>query len=273
MDGISRYCFAASYGLAFGLELLNSVWTRPLVRAIGLASGGAGLLAHTIYLIVQRPTPQSAYGSLLLLAWVLAVFYLYGSVHHRRQAWAIFVLPLVLGLVLLAGQFAPGAAAVPTSWADAVAPLTGDRFWGIVHGGLLILSAVGVSVGCIASVMYLVQGRRLRSKAVLNRGVKMLSLERLETMNRRAINVAFPLLTVGLAVGAALMSRRDAARPDWTAGKFIGTFGLWLVVVILLWLRYGVHARGRHLALGTIAAFAIMVAVLAASHPFAEGMP
>ena len=69
------------------------------MRVAGLSSGPPGFFAHTAYLIVHHPTPAAPYGSLLLLAWVLAVFYLYGTVHHARQAWAIFVLPVVLGLV------------------------------------------------------------------------------------------------------------------------------------------------------------------------------
>ena len=55
-----------------------------------------GLLAHTIYLAVQRPPLGWQYGLLLALAWILAIFYLYGSVHHARQAWGIFVLLLYL---------------------------------------------------------------------------------------------------------------------------------------------------------------------------------
>ena len=35
-------------------------------------------------------------------------------------------------------------------------------------------------------------------------GLRLLSLERLESMNRRAINWAFPLLTVGLLLGVAI---------------------------------------------------------------------
>ena len=66
---------------------------------------------------------------------------------------------------------------------------------GLVHGILLFLAAVGMSVGFLASVMYLVQARRLRAKANPVSGLKLLSLERLETMNRRAVNLAFRVRT------------------------------------------------------------------------------
>src|SRR5262245_7960321 len=141
MDHITRFCFGASYAIALLAELAGAVRPAKLWRWLGLAFGAAGLLAHTLYLIAQRPTPAMPFGSLLLLAWVLSVFYLYGTVHHRRLTWAVFVLPLVLGLVILAGSFAPGETAGP-SWLSYFA---GERFWGTIHGGLILLAAVGMS--------------------------------------------------------------------------------------------------------------------------------
>lgn len=272
MEGISRFCFAASYAVALILELLQLVWPRNVQRLVASGFGAAGLIAHTLFLAYHRPTLAAPYGSLLLLAWVLAIFYLYGTVHHRRIAWAVFVLPLVLGLVILAGRFAPspGSPTVPTG---ELADLAGARFWGNIHGGLLLLASVGVSVAFVASVMYLVQAQRLKAKRAPSQGVRLLSLERLEGMNRRAINLAFPLLTVGLLVGAVLIAQRNETIKVWTAGKIVGTALLWLLFALLLYLRYGLHLRGRHLAFGSIAAFVLMLATLVATHPVVEGLP
>jgi ABC-type transport system involved in cytochrome c biogenesis permease subunit len=272
-EGITRLCFAASYAVALGLELAQLARPTRAFRALALGFGAAGLFAHTVFLAVQRPTIQSQYGSLLFLAWVLAVFYLYGTVHHRRLAWAVFVLPVVLGFVVLASYFAPEPGATPPPWSERFAALSGDRFWGAVHGVLILLASVGVSVGFLASVMYLVQARRLRAKTPPTAGIKLLSLERLEEMNRRAVNTAFPLLTVGLLVGVVLTLHRASGTNIWTTGKVVGTAGLWLVFVVLLVLRYGLHTRGRRLAVGTIAAFVVLLATLAATHPFLGEMP
>ena len=271
MEGITRFCFAASYAVALALELLQLLWPRNVQRILAILFGTAGLVAHTLFLAFRRPTLAAPYGSLLLLAWVLAIFYLYGTVHHRRIAWAVFVLPLVLGLVVLAGRFEPVPGSPPPG--EFFTGLAGPQFWGAVHGGLLLLAAVGVSVAFVASVMYLVQARRLRAKVAPTRGLRLLSLERLEAMNRRAINWAFPLLTAGLLLGAALTAQRDEALTVWTAGKVLGTAGLWLLFALLLYLRYALHLRGRHLALGSVAAFVLMLATLAAAHPAAGGLP
>jgi ABC-type transport system involved in cytochrome c biogenesis permease subunit len=136
------------------------------------------------------------------------------------------------------------------------------------HGVLLLLASVGITVGFLASVMYLVQSRRLKMKKNPIGGLRLLSLERLEKMNRRAVNIAFPLMTVGLLLGVMRIPH-DAG--DWTALKITSTVGLWVVGVLLMYLRYGAHLPGRRLAWLTMLAFALMLVALIASHPFAPG--
>jgi hypothetical protein len=266
---ITAFCFAASYAVALALELLQLLRPRPVVRVLSLGFGAAGLLAHTVFVVVNPLPLETAFGSLVFLAWVLAVFYLYGSLHHRRVAWGLFVLPLVLGLVTLAELFhrPTGPRTPAVSWE--LFALHGRHFWPVLHGLLLLLAAVGVCVGFVASVMYLVQVHRLRTKMPPGQGVKLLSLERLESMNRRAVLIAFPLLTAGLLVGLGLLLHSGEAASGYV--RILSLVGLWLVFAILLYLRYRVHARGRQMALLTIVAFALLLASLVSVHPFAPG--
>lgn len=269
LEHVSYTCFGLSYLLALGLELARIRWSHPAVRYAALTFGFLGLFTHSVFLAANHPTPATPHGALLAVAWVLAVFYLYGALHRGNQAWAVFVLPVVLGLVALSFLVASSAGGEPAfevpTW------LVGDRFWGAIHGLFLLLAAVGVCVGFLASVMYLTQARRLRTKASPLGGVKILSLERLEAMNRRAVNLAFPFLTVGLLLGAVLLRQYHGLADSWLSVKVLGTVGLWAVCVMLFYLRYSAHVPGRRLALLTIVAFVLMVVVLAAAHPFAEG--
>jgi ABC-type transport system involved in cytochrome c biogenesis permease subunit len=268
LERITVLCFGASYAVALALEGLQLLRPRPVQRVVSLGFGAAGLLAQTLFVAVQPLELASPYGSLLFLAWVLAVFYLYGSIHHHRLAWGLFVLPLVLGLIVLAELFPPAADAREA----ARYPFRGERVLGMVHGTLVLLAAVGVCVGFIASVMYLVQVRRLRTKALPGRGMRLLSLERLEEMNRRAILLAFPLLTAGLLVGIGLMLHDGEALGDWHSPKVLSALGLWAVFALLLFVRYGSRVRGRQVALLTIVAFALLLVTLAAPvHPFGPG--
>jgi ABC-type transport system involved in cytochrome c biogenesis permease subunit len=260
--GVTHVCFGLSYLVSLGLELAQQARPGRAPRIAGLVFGVAGLVAHTIFLIRHQPNPASAYGSLLLVAWVLAVFYLYGSLHHRSAAWGLFVLPVVLILVWLSFAFYRDAESTG-NWID------GEHVWGAVHGILVLAASVGITVGFLASVMYLVQAHRLRMKRNPLGGLRLLNLERLETMNRRAINWAFPLLTVGLLLGVLRVPGAESPSMSWTDPKVLSTVGLWLVGMLLVILRYGAHRSPRRLAYLTIAAFGLMLVTLIASHPFA----
>ncbi len=264
MAKVSIFCFAASYAVALAIELWRLLRPRPILRYVGLGFGSAGLLAHLIYALVQSVPLVTPAGSMLLLALVLAVFYLYGAVHHNRVAWGLFVLPLVLGLIVL-------AVLMPPTELPRLEGVDWIRFWGMTHGVFVLMAAVGVCVGFLASIMYLVQMRKLQTKSMPDEGLRMMPLERLETMNRRAILLAFPLLTVGLLVGVALQWRTELLTEAWTSPKVLSTIGLWIVFALLLYLRYAAHVRGRRLAWLTMIAFGLLIAALAPAHPFAGG--
>jgi ABC-type transport system involved in cytochrome c biogenesis permease subunit len=273
MERITIFCFVASYAVALALELTHQVRPRPVVRLFALAFAAAGFLAQTLFIAnllitLHRIPLESARGSLVFLAWVFAVFYLYGALHHRKVAWGLFVLPVVFGLSLLAWLFPPPAGPrTPEEWGEVLS----QHFWPVAHGVLLALAAVGVTVAFLASLMYLVQVYRLRSKRLPAQGVKLPSLERLEAMSRRAIILAFPLLTAGLLVGLVLLLQNG--EPVLGYARIVSVVGLWVVFAILLYLRYCVHARGRQTALLTILAFALMLFSLVSVHPFAGGAP
>jgi ABC-type transport system involved in cytochrome c biogenesis permease subunit len=141
--------------------------------------------------------------------------------------------------------------------------------WGALHGWILLLATVGLCVGFLASMMYLVQAHRLRAKTLPGQGVRLYSLERLEAMNRRAIVLAFPLLTVGMLIGVVLMLQEHLS--GWTDPRVLASLVLWLAFAILLLLRFGYHLRGRPVAVLTIVTFALLVGCLMVPHWMGQG--
>src|SRR5262249_16867660 len=163
---------------------------------------------------------------LLSLAWILAVFSFVGAIHHHRQAWAVFVLPVVLCLVLLAAFWGrPVSGTVDQSLSESEA----GSFWLTLHVLLFVLPATGVTVAFVASIMYLVQARRLMTKALPGRGLNLLNLERLERMNRLGISLAFPLLTVGALIGLALLIQERSRLTGLTDPRILASLLLWVV--------------------------------------------
>jgi len=262
---VTILCFLASYLVALGLEVWRMFRPRPVLWVLALTMGCAGLVAQTIYLAVQQPALVWQFGWMLFTAWILTIFYLAGSLHHPRLAWGVFVLPVILGLVGLAVL---GDVLDPPP-DSARFLLVGWISFQSVHAALLFLGSIGLCVGFVASLMYLIQAHRLKAKIPPSQGMKLLNLERLEAMNRRAITLAFPLLTLGMVIGAVLMFVDQL--PGWTDPRVWATCILWLAVALLLYVRYGLHLRGRQLAVLTIVAFGLLLGCLSLSHPVGQG--
>jgi ABC-type transport system involved in cytochrome c biogenesis permease subunit len=255
-------CFAGTYGLALLSELARFV-TRSAVRwylTVGLTA--LGWLVQTVYLVnlglAQHKVPMTtAFESLVALSWILALIGLYLMVRSPRPvAVGLFVLPLILALVILAGRYASRTEHWG-QWPGAT------RFWGSVHGIFLLAGAVSTCVAFAAGLMYLVQSNRLKHKRRPRFGFALPSLEQSERLNRGAITLAFPLLTFGLLIGVVLdlAVRRPAAGVllRWTDPKVVSAGLMWLVFAVLLNARFRPAMRGRSVMLLTILAFAFLV--------------
>jgi ABC-type uncharacterized transport system permease subunit len=263
MDRLKVLCFAGTYGLALLCELARLVVRSPFRWYLTVGLTTLGWLVHTFFLanlalkdVIILPV-TTAFESGMVLAWIVALIGLYFMVHWPRQvAVGIFVLPLVLGLVIIA-SFAPRE----SNWMEE-GMIT---FWGTVHGIFLLGGAVSTCLAFAAGLMYLAQMRRLKRKRSARFGFALPSLEQTERVNRAAITVAFPLLTFGLLIGL-ILSLKVPAQADqsginlsWTDPKVVSALGMWLVFAVLLHARFRPAMRGRSVMMLTIVAFAFLV--------------
>jgi len=284
IDRLSVLCFAGTYGLALLAELARFV-VRSAVRwyiAAGLMA--LGWLVQTAFLAnlaIKNPLVlvTTAFESVMVLSWIVALIGLYLMVRSPKPvAVGMFVLPLVLGLVIIAGWFAPRH----SDWLDWGGTIA---FWGTVHGIFLLGGAVFTCVAFFAGLMYLVQMRRLKAKRQSRFGLALPSLEQSERINRGAITVAFPLLTCGLLIGMvlSLAARADENAPAtahtlrWTDPKVLSALSMWLVFAVLLHARFRPAMRGKSVMVLTIVAFGFLVftwvGVEALRLPTAHGAP
>jgi ABC-type uncharacterized transport system permease subunit len=264
MDRLRVLCFAGTYGLALLCELARLVVRSPFRWYLTIGLTSLGWIVQTVYLANLALKDQlnlpvtSAFESVMVLAWIVAFIGIYFMLHWPRQvAVGIFVLPLVLGLIMAAGWFAPRQ----SEWLEEGMM----AFWGTVHGIFLLAGAVCTCVAFAAGLMYLAQMRRLKSKRPARFGFALPSLEQSERVNRGAITVAFPLLTFGLLIGMILSVNSRSSGPEsgfslsWTDSKVISALGMWLVFAMLLHARFRPALRGRGVMMLTIVAFAFLV--------------
>jgi ABC-type transport system involved in cytochrome c biogenesis permease subunit len=260
MERLSVVCFAGTYALALAIDLARFV-VRDRARwniTVGLTA--LGWIVQTAYLAnlawhSHRLPVATVFESLLVLSWILAAIDLYLVVHWpKTSAVGVFILPLVLVLVIVAGVSAPRADW--TSWGGMV------FFWGTVHGLFLLAGAVSTCVAFAAGLMYLVQANRLKHKRRPWFGFALPSLEQSERLNRAAIIVAFPLLTFGLLIGVALdlaVQRSGQIAIAWTDPKVLSALVMWVFFAALLHARFRPEMRGRAIMMLTVVAFAFMV--------------
>lgn len=266
---ISLFCFFSSYLAAFVFECARLMSKYSFSRWLALGFAAAGLTAQTAYLVVRSqaaglpPLLGSTHDWLLVLSWLAVVPYLITELMDRKLALGLFVLPIVLVLV--------GAATFVSKQ-----PNQGiaDDALVMVHASTLVLAAVGVFVSLVASLMYLVQHRRLKHKQAEPAGLHLLSLEKLSTVNWWAVLSSVPLLTLGMASGVWLTQQSDGSGTpvELERMEFLIYGALWAAMAALfVWLLLARRPAGRLVAWRTAWACGVLLATLLFLSVFSGG--
>ena len=238
----------ALYGAATALALAPFAGRLAVSRGLLLAVPSAGAAFHVAGLVQMAPAGL-AFG-LSLLAFFIVVLQLVSERLLRVSAVALFTAPLAAGLVglaLLLGLAPTGESA-------------GRNVWLVLHVALSVLGLALLALAFIASALYLLQFRELKAKRFGQVFQVFPPLERLDLLNRSALVVGFPALTLGvlLAVGYAVRFtggfRVDPAQVVW--GLFT-----WAVLGAAVWLRVGRRWTGRRAAVLSIAGFGAVLLV------------
>ncbi|MBS0204289.1 MAG: cytochrome c biogenesis protein CcsA [Planctomycetes bacterium] len=246
MPHVNVVCFLASYSVAFGFDAWRLRARTGWSRVLSLMFGAAGLLAQTMYLLLrssqshQPPLLSSAHDWLLVLAWLAVLTHLFVSMLDSTIASGIVVWPVVLSLIV-------------GSWFVVDSPSQRLNFhhnWKMLHASMLVLGTAAILSGFVLSLLYLWQHRRLKHRQMMNSGLTLPSLERLERFNRWAILVSVPLLTFGVATGIGLtVVANQYALPAWSDPVVLGGAIAWLMMCgLFCWLLLGKRPPGRQVA-------------------------
>lgn len=260
MSGISITCFAASYAVAWVLELSRLFFRSGVRGAVMLGFAAAGLLAHSLFLGYRAATTDAtSFDWYLLAAWILAGAYMYLTIYHAKTPFGLLLLPLVLALIAVA-QMLADRRPIPMDRATLV--------WGSVHGVFLLAGTAAVMIGFVAGVMYLIQDYRLKHHSAQLLRLQLPSLEFLARINARMIAFSVMMLLAGFLVGIVLNlanHRRGAHDLPWQDPVVWSSSILvvWMVAAALFNALYPPARLGRKVAYLTVATFAFLVIVLA----------
>lgn len=248
MGRVSVVCFLASYGLAFAIELFRIFGKSAWQRVATLSVTAAGLVAHTIFLYFRSQTTSlppllsSMQDWMYVLAWLVALVYLFVSLSDRDAAAGLLVLPLILLLVIAASMFSPAQRP----------PENIDRHWTMLHVVMLVFGIGGLLAGLVVSLMYLWQHWRMKNQQISTTGLKLPSLERLHRWNKWLVMISVPLLTLGMAIGVGLVlvrSGEGAMERAWSDPLIVLSLASWVVLAAgYIWMLVAVRTPGRQMA-------------------------
>jgi len=228
---------------------------RGRYGGVGIWGVRIGWLAQTALLVVQALSadgfPWGTWaGALNLLSWLVVSAYLVWGCSPRYRLVGLAVMPVAVGLLLLA--WAGGGTGVDES--------PGDGWALAVHAGLMLSAFASFTLGAAAAVLYLYEDRRLtrRDTGLLRR--RLPSLEGLERLAVRATLGGLALLSAGIVVGLAWLD------VDGLDAAMSVTIAIWAFYGLALVLRREAGLQGRRLAWALVAGTALVAVVLPLTH-------
>jgi ABC-type uncharacterized transport system permease subunit len=140
--------------------------------------------------------------------------------------------------------------------------------WLVAHIIALLLAYAALCFSLLASMLYLVQERRIKAKPKPGKGGKspldwLPPLDTLERLALATLEFGFPCMTVGLLLGSVLVQETSLGAAYFLDPNILASIVMWFVYVTLLLLRRGMGMRGRRAAYVSGAALVVMMAVWA----------
>jgi ABC-type uncharacterized transport system permease subunit len=207
---------------------------RKMLFIIATVSVTVGFILHTGLLTVRSiETGHGPYTTTFeyyaFFSWAIVLVYLIAEIRYKIKDLGSFVIPIaVISL----------AYAQVLSWyAGAAEPVI--QFWLTIHRTFSFIGYAAFALTFGVGIMYIIQEGQLKSRHPGVFYYRLPSLEILDDINKKAVDIGFPLITSGLISGIIWTWQRD------------GFFSLDLkrtFLMVLTWSIYGTLFLGRIIA-------------------------
>jgi ABC-type uncharacterized transport system permease subunit len=251
-------CVTVFPAVFYGVER----WRKTCVHLAGIAFFFHFISVVEMLVQAHRWMPVGGSEIESLLGFTMAglfflVWWLYDAI-----SLGIFALPATFFLVFVPalgpGRYTFSSGGVRTSWL-------------VAHILALLLAYAALCFSLLASVLYLVQERRIKSKPKPGKNAWLAPLNwlpPLDTLERIALatlEFGFPCMTVGLILGSVLAQETALGGLYYHDPKIIASFAMWAVYVLLLLVRLSAGLRGRKAAYVSGTVLVVMMGVWVAN--------
>jgi ABC-type transport system involved in cytochrome c biogenesis permease subunit len=240
---------AAGVSAMLGLALPSQRILRGACWILGAGAGVQALAFATLHRLDPAPSLTDLGQALAVMAWLGVIFSLALLTRFRLMG---FVPPMAFVAFLAAfGSILSRPGLVVRVESAGTIP----------HAHVLLASAgfAALGVAGLAGFFFLFKHRSLKRRPRSpGRWLPLPSLEALDRVNRVALSVGFPMLTLGVITGSLWLHTRTGHY--WT-GSLHETWNLiaWLIYLALVILRFPAHQGARDAAASAVAGFAFLV--------------
>jgi ABC-type uncharacterized transport system permease subunit len=254
-----RFALACYFiGLVYAFVALNRA--SDLFSRIALHAAGLGLLFHFVSLV-----------ELFLSDPVV-----WASVHNAESLLAFASMAFFMGIYALYDTTSPGVVVFPIVFFLTLIAATGQqpfvftspvqqRGWLIAHIALIFTGYAALVLSFGASLIYLLQERRLKSKSLSTLSSFLPPLEVIDQIGYRSLLLGFPFMTLGLLTGA-VVAVSTYGRFNFLDVKILLSLLMWLVYMVMVFARWNSGWRGRRAAVLASVAFVAAVVAWAANY-------
>ncbi len=246
-------------GLVYSILLLSkrgNLLAKVVEPAVGL-----GLIFHFVSLVESfvlsgHFSLASIHNSESILAFLAMVVFFVFFVGYRTVSPGIVIFPIVFLLTL--------ASAIGQKPVALTSPLLRSG-WVFVHVVLIFTGYAGLFLSFGASLLYIVQERSLKSKHPAKLTTWLPPLQTIDEICYNSLLFGFPFMTLGLAAGSVLAISKYGPYFFYDP-KILLSFVMWIVYMLLLYMRWSSGWRGRRAALLATVAFVVALGAWAANY-------
>lgn len=250
-------CYAV--GLLYALVALTR--TSDWLNRVALHAAYLGMVFHFVsltdaFLLSHQLTFTSVHNAESVLGFLIMVVFMLVYLVYKTTSPGIVVFPLVFLLTFIAATgeapFLLASTSVRTGWLFA-------------HIALIFTGYAALILSFGASVLYLIQERSLKSKKGAGILSRLPALEVIDEIGFRSLLLGFPFMTLGLIAGT-IVAQSTYGTVDLLDPKILLSILMWIVYLLLLYIRWNAGWRGRRAAYLAAGAFVAAVVAWAANY-------
>src|ERR1700727_944583 len=249
-------CFAlACYfiGLIYAFFALSR--TSDLFSRIALHAASLGMVFHFVSLVELFLSDHlvwtSVHNAESLLAFLSMTLFMVVYAIYQTTSPGVVVFPIVFFLTFVAAV--DQQPVLLTSFVQ-------HKGWLVAHIILIFTGYAALVLSFGASLLYLLQERRLKAKKPSSLISYLPALEVIDQIGYRSLLLGFPFMTLGL-ITCSVVAISTYGRLDFLDPKILLSVLMWLVYMVMVFTRWNSGWRGRRAPV--LATFAFVAGVVA----------